>query len=79
MTDGGTRFHVDKTWGRALELMDNSYTAGTHINRETVTPNKAKNQIWTFFHLIGTKDMAIEIFQNCLFFSFSYITQSCSF
>lgn len=76
MTDDGIHCQIDKIWRRALEFMDNCYTADTHISRETVAPNKAKNQIWTFFHLTGTKDMAIEIFQNSSFFSFS--SQLCS-
>lgn len=58
--------------------MDNYYTAGSAAGGEIVALAEAKYQMWTFFHLTGTKDMTTEVFKNSSFFFFipsPYLTQ----
>lgn len=54
--------------------MDNYCTAGSTAGGEIVALTQAKYQMWTFFHLTGTKDMTTEMFRNSIFQFSSYFT-----
>lgn len=55
--------------------MDNYYNAGSTAGGEIVALTQTKYQMWTFFHLTGTKDMTTEMFRNSIFQLPSYFTQ----